>query len=97
MHSVVTVGIRQLKNRLSEYLRLVRAGELVLITDRGQVIAKLAPAVESTRESDLFAELVRQGIVRPGSGNRPELYPATHHRLSSGSVAELIDEDRGDR
>ena len=36
-----TVGVRDLKNRLSEYLRMVRSGESVLITDRGEVIAEL--------------------------------------------------------
>lgn len=35
------VSIRELKNRLSEYLRMVRQGEDILITDRGEVIAEL--------------------------------------------------------
>ena len=37
------VGLRELKNRLSEYVRLVRAGEHIQITDRGQVVAELIP------------------------------------------------------
>jgi len=37
------VGIRELKNRLSEYLRQVQQGERVLVTDRGRVIAELRP------------------------------------------------------
>ena len=40
------VGLRELKNRLSEYVRLVRAGEHVQITDRGQVVADLAETVQ---------------------------------------------------
>ena len=35
------VGVRELKNRLSEYLRLVRNGEEILVTDRGEVVAEL--------------------------------------------------------
>ena len=35
------VGVRELKNRLSEYLRLVRSGEEILVTDRGEVVAEL--------------------------------------------------------
>ena len=35
------VGVRELKNRLSEYLRLVRNGEQILVTDRGDVVAEL--------------------------------------------------------
>ena len=39
-----TVDVKQLKARLSEYLRLVKTGELVLITERDEVIAELRPA-----------------------------------------------------
>ncbi len=38
------VGVKQLKARLSEYLRQVRAGETILITDRAEVVAELRPA-----------------------------------------------------
>ena len=38
MHSV---GIKTLKNKLSEYVRAAAAGETVLVTDRGQVVAEL--------------------------------------------------------
>ena len=37
------VGIREMKNKLSEYLRIVAEGETVLVTDRGRVVAQLAP------------------------------------------------------
>lgn len=37
------VGVKELKARLSEYLRYVRAGEAVLVTDRGEVVAELRP------------------------------------------------------
>ena len=37
------VGLRELKNRLSEYVRDVRSGEGILVTDRGQVVAELNP------------------------------------------------------
>jgi antitoxin (DNA-binding transcriptional repressor) of toxin-antitoxin stability system len=38
-----SVGIRELKNRLSAFLRQVRSGESVLVTDRGEVIAEISP------------------------------------------------------
>lgn len=91
------VGARELKNRLSEYLRLVRNGEDVLVTDCGQVIAEL-------RQPALRAELARpalkavvQGRARRGMGNRPELYPALHAVLPAGVVARLLDLERGER
>jgi prevent-host-death family protein len=38
-----TVGIKTLKNRLSEYVRLAAQGETVLISDRDRVVAELVP------------------------------------------------------
>ncbi len=40
---MATVGVRELKNRLSEYLRRVAEGEVVIVTDRGRVVAELRP------------------------------------------------------
>ena len=37
------VGVKDLKARLSQYLRAVRAGETYLVTDRDQVVAELRP------------------------------------------------------
>ncbi|MCI0774033.1 MAG: type II toxin-antitoxin system prevent-host-death family antitoxin, partial [Chloroflexi bacterium] len=38
-----SVGIRELKNRLSKYLRAVKAGQTILITDRGRPVGRLIP------------------------------------------------------
>ena len=46
-----TVGVRELKNRLSEFLRRVAAGEHITVTDRGRPIAVLGPP-ESTPDDD---------------------------------------------
>ena len=43
MEAMHTVGVRELKSRLSEYLRRVRLGKRVLVTDRGEVVAELLP------------------------------------------------------
>ena len=57
-----TVGIRELKNRLSTYLREARAGRTVAITDRGHVVAELTPPRTNGRQ-DAFAEPVRRGSI----------------------------------
>jgi antitoxin (DNA-binding transcriptional repressor) of toxin-antitoxin stability system len=44
-----SVGVKQLKSRLSEYLRLVRGGETVFVTDRDEVVAELRPAQAAWR------------------------------------------------
>jgi len=53
-----TVGVRELKNRLSEYIRQVRSGESVLVTDRGEVVAALTPPGHGTADRDVPAALL---------------------------------------
>ena len=58
-----TVGLKTLKNKLSEYVRLAAAGETVVITDRGRAVAQLMPP---RREPDSVIERgVREGWIRP--------------------------------
>ena len=45
------VGIKQLKVRLSEYVRLAKAGETVLVTERDEVVAELATSASGWRMS----------------------------------------------
>ena len=62
------VGIKVLKNKLSEYVRLAAAGEIVLVTDRDRVVAELVPpqAGRSPILADaMLAEAVREGWVTP--------------------------------
>jgi len=70
------VGIRDLKNHLSEYIRLVRSGEDVLVTDWGEVVAELRPPGQSPLVSQypILSDLVRQAKVRLGAPNDPALY-----------------------
>jgi prevent-host-death family protein len=89
---MLTVGIRELKNQLSHYLRRVRAGERIVVTERGRPVAVIAPS--PTTEADRHIEaLIRAGIVRWSGGKpRGSLPPA---RLTGPSVAEAVIEDRG--
>jgi antitoxin (DNA-binding transcriptional repressor) of toxin-antitoxin stability system len=92
------VGVRELKNRLSEYLRLVRNGEEILVTDRGQVIAELRqPSPRVALPYPALLEVVRQGRARVGPPNHPDLYPALGPVMPPGSAAKLLDEERGKR
>ena len=93
MHAV---GIKSLKNRLSEYIRLVRAGETVLVTDRDQVVAELVPprSDRSSKLADaLLAEAVRKGWVTAPFGVSGEL-PTT---APVASLSELLLDLRNDR
>ncbi len=93
------VGIRELKNRLSEYLRLVQGGEEILVTDRGEVVAELRQPSKSHEVSPYpgLMKLVRQGKARTGAPNFPALYPRLPALLSKGELAELIAQERADR
>lgn len=62
------VGLKILKNRLSEYVRLATSGETVLVTDRDRVVAELVPPEKSRSPmlaDALLAEAVRQGWITP--------------------------------
>ena len=95
-----TVGIKVLKNKLSEYVRLAAQGETVLIADRDRVVAELVPP-RASRGGDvsdaLLADLVRRGVVTPplvAPGDPPKV-PARSARLEE--VLRELDRDRAER
>jgi len=63
-----SVGLKVLKNRLSEYVRLAAGGEIVLVTDRDRVVAELGPPQPGRSAflgDALLAQAVREGWVTP--------------------------------
>ncbi len=94
-----TSGVRELKNRLSTYLRMVEQGERVAITRHGRVVAELGPPAQAPEEEGNAALRSRAlaGSVRLGAANRPDAYPRPSGRLPSAVVQDLIDETRGER
>jgi antitoxin (DNA-binding transcriptional repressor) of toxin-antitoxin stability system len=99
-HAVMrAVGIKVLKNKLSEYVRLAAEGETVLVTDRDRVVAELrAPdAGRAGHISDvLLADAVREGWVRPPLRTSAALPDRRPVAPLADLLAEL-DRDRGDR
>jgi len=95
------VGIRELKDHLSEYIRQVRAGEVVRVTDRGEGVAELrAPSADGELEAKYpgLVEMARKGLVRlPLKPNHPGAYPLLPAVTPPGTAARLLDEDRGER
>jgi antitoxin (DNA-binding transcriptional repressor) of toxin-antitoxin stability system len=93
------VGLKTLKNKLSEYVRLAQGGETILVTDRDRVVAEIvppSPARAPAVADALLAELVRKGWVtpprRPLSGPPPSVPLMTFDEL----MREL-EADRADR
>jgi prevent-host-death family protein len=93
------VGLRELKSRLSEYMRLVRADEHVLVTDRGHVVAELVPPTSATVRDPptALAELERRGLLRPPTAEGRASYPRLRRFVPTGSAQRLLDEERGER
>ncbi len=96
------VGIKQLKARLSEYLRLVKAGETVLVTEREEVVAEIRPARRQPAQSgDLEAILDRLAeageLTRASQGRQGWTWAPRGLGLPVAAVEELLDELRADR
>lgn len=82
------VGVRELKQKLSEYLDRAERGELVLVTDRGRPKAMLGPLPGGDRVD----EGVAQGWITPSTESG--LHPIARWR-SSRQVLEVLADDRG--
>ena len=89
------VGLRELKNQLSAYVRRVRGGERIQVTDRGQVVAEIAPpAAPRGRRAGLLA-LERRGVLRPAAARGRARYPVLPGTAPRGTSQRLLDEERG--
>ena len=94
-----SVGLKVLKNKLSEYVRLAAGGETVLVTDRDRVVAQITPpkTVPSWLADDpVMARLVREGLVTPAA-RPPGGPPPSKPVMSLEEVLKGLDQDREDR
>jgi antitoxin (DNA-binding transcriptional repressor) of toxin-antitoxin stability system len=92
------VGIKVLKNRLSEYVKIAASGEAVLVTDRDRVVAELGPP--SPGRSALVSDAQLAEAVRKGWLAAPVARRGLPPRRPVMRLAELLaglDEDRADR
>ena len=86
-----TVGTRELKNRLSEYLRRVKAGETVIITERGKPVGQIMPV-----QADLtgrLKKLVEAGVVEWSGQAIPPYQPKAKNR-GERLLSDLVVEER---
>jgi prevent-host-death family protein len=91
-----TVGLKVLKNKLSEYVRAVAAGETIVVTDRGRTVAEIVPprpkAAESWRERG-----IREGWITPAK--RGADWPPPRKPIPGYTLEQLLadlDRDRED-
>jgi prevent-host-death family protein len=90
-----TATVSKLKASLSEYLRQVKAGEEVLVTERGRPIAKLTPAVGSSALTQELVEMEKQGLVKIGQGKLPkDFWDLPHPTDPKGRVSQSLIQER---
>jgi prevent-host-death family protein len=87
----VTVGVRDLKARLSEYLRQVRRGQTIIITDHGQIVGRILPAEQSL--DDRLRSLQEAGLLVWNGQTLPPIESPVVNR-SGKLVSDLVGEMR---
>jgi antitoxin (DNA-binding transcriptional repressor) of toxin-antitoxin stability system len=94
--TMISVGIRDLKAHLSRYLRLVAGGEIVLVTDRGRVVAELRLPRTAAATDLRVQELLDSGTVRPAATPHDRSWASWRGlALLAGSAQAIVDADRG--
>ena len=97
MKPLKTVGIKELKNNLSSYLREVREGAKLLITDRNDIVAELHEPysrlnVAGTVNSQLL-DWIQEGVVSLPTAEKQPL-ELSCVRLPQGTVDDLLNNNR---
>jgi antitoxin (DNA-binding transcriptional repressor) of toxin-antitoxin stability system len=97
MQEIKTVGVKELKNNLSAYLREVRRGTRILVSDRSTVVAELhepGAAYPAPGQADpVISGWIEAGIIIPPARPR-EALPPSPVALPEGSALRLLDRDR---
>ena len=90
-----SVGARELKTRLGRYLRRVREGRSIVVTDRGEPIAELRPIAPDTSASAALLKLAdRRAVTLP---TRPAMGAFTPIHIGGGPLSQAVIDDREDR
>lgn len=95
------VGVKKLKAKLSEYLRAVKAGETLLVTDRDEVVAEIRPVSGRLPPRDDIEDVLN-GLAQAGELQRARTpkgdwtWQSCGLGLPEGTAAELLDELRRD-
>ena len=93
----MVIGVRELKDNLSRYIRRIEAGERIAVTAHGRVVAELVPpALVSKAGRCRYDELIATGVIQPALEDGDPLEGWPDIRLAPGTAAALIDSDRGE-
>ena len=90
----MTIGVRELKANLSKYLKRVRAGASITVTDRGRAIATIQPAAARAADLSWVHQMVAEGKADWGGGKPRGLTPPLKLRGKGKTASEMLIEDR---
>ena len=95
-----TIGVRDLKARLSQVLREVQRGETVLVTDRGSVVGELRSRGPAARPDSpverAMAQMAARGELRLAEPT-PDVYQASPLSAPAGTADKLLSAERDER
>lgn len=97
MKAMKTVGVKELKNNLSAYLRMIHAGYVILITDRNQVVAEMREPVAAgpaLSQNPLLSLWIQEGKIKAPAENKKWAHPVSHLKMKEGTAIRLLNEDR---
>ena len=95
-----SVGLKVLKNKLSEYIRLAAAGETVLVTDRDRVVAEIVPPQpghQAANHDEFIARGVREGWLTPATVPPGAPLPPCKPVMSFEELLADLERDRAER
>lgn len=93
----ITIGIRELRQHASKYLRRVRAGETVILTDRGEPFAEIRPTAP---QGSILDQMIADGRATAPVGSFTEFlvkYPPLPLPPGTQSPSAILAEDREER
>ena len=96
-----TVGIRNLKNSLSKYIKLAKSGEKILITDHEKIVAEIISTKKQSIKSDLLekylSEQAEEGKLLISSGKRQIKKKEKKKEYNWDKIKKFYEETRNDR
>lgn len=86
------IGVRELRQHASRWLRLVEAGESLEVTERGRPVARLVPVPQSSG----YAALVAEGRITPATSDLLKLGPRIERSPGIPLPSEILDQMRSE-
>ena len=95
MRGMKSVGLKILKNKLSEYVRLAASGETIVVTDRGRAVAEIVPLRH--KSESIIERGVREGWITPARRPFRPLPPRLPAVATLEELLQELEQDREDR